>query len=293
MTTCSTPLERQTVKPTEQAARAVPSRTVSSRRSVPSSAAKGVVRPSGVVRPLAPAPDCVPARPFAAAVRARGVPGPGPRLPAFATAPAQAEVTHEYLPGPSKEISKGVPTEEPHKEPEERLSGPLFEPLLLTFDSGGLWVDESAENSSLGSKVQRLLGRLSVADPRFAVHSGAGLQMSGGRDRGRPCHRRNRVVRRRGRLSQERRILLELWPCSARWANCRASGSEPTPRIKPLAALVGVRRRRGRELDQPRRLGRRRRICGRGGGAGWWTSSSPKRTVRRNTSREIKGSLAD
>ena len=63
----------------------------------------------------------------------------------FASAPAQAEVTHEYLPGPSKEISKSIPPEEPHKEPEERLSGPLFEPLHMTFDSGDLWIDESTE----------------------------------------------------------------------------------------------------------------------------------------------------
>lgn len=77
---------------------------------------------------------------------------------AFSTASAQAAVTHEYLPAPSKEISKGVPKEEPPKQPEERLSGPLGQPVFLTVDSGSLWVDEFAENQSRVDKYNASSG---------------------------------------------------------------------------------------------------------------------------------------
>jgi hypothetical protein len=63
---------------------------------------------------------------------------------------ADAAVTHEFLPGPSEELTKGVPvgcgTKPPEKEP-PCISGALSGVTTSTGDSGHLWVAERMEET--------------------------------------------------------------------------------------------------------------------------------------------------
>jgi hypothetical protein len=61
---------------------------------------------------------------------------------------AQAAATHEFLPGPSANISKGVPTVGPHGET-VRVPGPLGEVQSMTVDSGELYVAEGVQSSRI------------------------------------------------------------------------------------------------------------------------------------------------
>lgn len=67
-------------------------------------------------------------------------------LLALASGPAQALVTHQYIPGISAQLSEEVPVEGPHGEAIP-LAGPLtFVPASMTIDSGHLWIVERSQD---------------------------------------------------------------------------------------------------------------------------------------------------
>jgi hypothetical protein len=74
---------------------------------------------------------------------------------AFTSVPARAAITHEFLPEPSKQLSKEVPAKGPHGE-EVSTPGPLLlDGSSMTVDSGHLWIAELAgiNNGSLFFRV--------------------------------------------------------------------------------------------------------------------------------------------
>jgi hypothetical protein len=97
-----------------------------------------------------------------------------------ASVPAQAQVTHDYLPGLSEKLSENIPSKGPHGK-EIALPGTrTLEPSAVTVDSGHLWVYESTPSYTDGrideydSSTGAFIGQI----PHAPAHSGTELSLT-------------------------------------------------------------------------------------------------------------------
>ncbi len=75
---------------------------------------------------------------------------------AFVGPPAQAFVTHQYIPGTLPQLAEGVPAKGPHGETIP-LPGPLsFDGASIALDSGHLWLAETFDVNGNGAHTYRL-----------------------------------------------------------------------------------------------------------------------------------------